>query len=148
MCGREATLIKADVESVNLMVCSACVKYGVKKTTERKLPAGQYYKASSKKEDIEFGIVVNYSSLIKSSREKRGMTQEEFAKHLNERESIVAKWESGLIKPRVDTARRLERILNIKLIEKEKDISFDELKTKKNDSLTLGDFIKIKKRKR
>ena len=76
------------------------------------------------------------------------MSQEDFAKFLNERESIVAKWEQGSLRPRIDTARRLERKLGIRLVEKEEETSEDvDVPKVKKDEFTLGDFIKVRKRK-
>ena len=168
MCGKEAGLVEADVEGVELNVCSGCLKFGtVKKKAEnsvssfsvsrsfigRSSDSRSFYHKSvgggeqNKKAEQEFKTVSNYSQLIKSAREKRGLKQEDFAKFLNEKESLVAKWESGLMKPSLDTAKRLERMLGIKLVESEVVGSFEQKVNKNADEFTLGDFIKVRKRK-
>ena len=93
-------------------------------------------------------IVSNYAQLIRSAREAKQMKQEDFAKFLNEKESILAKWESGSLKLRLDVARKLEKVLGVKLLEKDEseEIKLDN-KKKVADGFTLGDFVKVRKRK-
>ena len=62
-------------------------------------------------------VVSDYAQKIRKAREKMGLTQEEFAKKLAEKWSIMQKIESGQFKPSIEMARKLERILNIELIE-------------------------------
>ena len=95
-------------------------------------------------EEVEL-LVENFNDLIKNSRESQGMTQKEFAKKINEKESIVHKIETGSIKPSIQIARKLEKTLNIKLIEKYQE-EYKSTETKEPEDLTIGDLIKIKKR--
>lgn len=158
MCGKEARLVTADIEGGELNVCSNCTKYGtVKKSFRGNLSSSPSRERSSSvrrhfavKEEPSFRIVDNYSSLIRSAREKRDMSQEDFAKSLNERESLIAKWEQGSLKPRINIARKLEKKLGVKLVVKE-ETDGEDLKSEKSkkvsDEFTLGDFIKVRKRK-
>ena len=98
-----------------------------------------------KEEEPQFRIVRNYSYLLKSYREKKSMNQDDFADFLQEKVSILAKWESGRLRPSVDTARKLGKILNINLIESESTETFEDKKSKQDDFFTLGDFIKKRK---
>lgn len=151
MCGREADLVEAEIEQGRLKVCLNCAKFGQVKTKESVFGRNKsvHFPLNQKpvnRQEPELKVVRNYSSLIKSFRERQGLTQEDFAKLINERESIVAKWESGLIKPDLTVAKRLEKLLNINLIEMDSDISPAEEKSKKSGVLTLGDFIKVRKK--
>jgi len=85
--------------------------------------------------------------LLRSARESRGMSQEDFAKFLNERSSIVAKWESNGLKPRIGIAKKLSKLLNVNLVERDKKKVFEQKKYKKDEGFTLGDFIKVRKKK-
>ena len=148
MCGKEASLINADVEGVELKVCSGCAKYGANnQNTPKNFRKPFSGHKNQKKAEVEWKLVSNFSDLIKSAREKKGMNQEDFAKFLNEKESILSKWEQGTLKPRIFTARRLEKVLNVSLVAK--DIQ-EKVEIKKDKSLkgefTLGDFIKVRKR--
>ena len=75
------------------------------------------------------------------------MSQQDFATYLNERESVVSKWEQGQMQPSIETARKLERMLGLRLVEEETETSLSEPTAKKSDEPTLGDFIKVRKRK-
>ncbi|MAG02468.1 TIGR00270 family protein [Candidatus Pacearchaeota archaeon] len=146
MCGKEARLVLADVEGGELKVCSNCAKYGIVKKSS--VNVIHRFKSRSKREDgPQFKVVGNYSNLIRSSREKRGMKQEDFAKFLNERESIVAKWEQGSLKPRIDIARRVGRLLRISLVVKDEVADKVEIKKGKSSEFTLADFVKIRKKR-
>ena len=149
MCGKGANLINADVEGVELKLCQNCLKYGVvKKSSSSFSMGGSFKKRIVNKDEPEFKVVNNYSSLLRSARESKNMNQEDFAKFLKERSSIVTKWESGNLKPRVGIARKLSKLLNINLIEKDIKKDFEKKQNKrKEEGFTLGDFIKVRKRK-
>ncbi len=144
LCGKEALLVVAEIEGGEVEVCPGCAKYGVVKRRAGKpqvLP-----QPLPKPEEPEYGIVADYALLIRSARELKGMTQEDFAKLLSEKESILAKWEAGTLKPSIETARKLEKKLGIRLIELDETISV-KLDKGRSDELTLGDFVKVRKRK-
>ena len=152
MCGKDAQLVTADVEGVELKVCSGCVKYGVVKNSPgvRYNPGARSNSSVKlkpvKSEGPQFKVVGAYSSLIRSAREKKGMTQEDFAKFLNERESILAKWEQGSLQPSLGAAQRIGRVLRLNLVEKD-EAGEVEIKKSKSDEFTLADFVKVRKRK-
>lgn len=152
MCGKEADIVEADIEGVELNVCPGCVKFGVQKSVffgpkkAGELHSNEFSRRKTARSEPELKIAANYSQLIRLARDKRNLNQEDFAKLINERESLVAKWESGLMKPNIDAARRLEKLLRIQLVEEEDSISFAAEK-RKADELTLGDFVKIRTRK-
>ena len=146
MCGREAPLVKAEIEDSELNVCHSCARYGKIKSSPANL-SRQRSPAVVKKPSIEEAVVSNYAQLIRSQREMRNLNQEDFAKLLNEKESVAAKWEAGSLKPGVETAKKLEKILGIKLVYVEELEDYKAEKGKKSDVLTLGDFVKVRKRK-
>jgi len=149
MCGKEAELFKATVEGTQLNVCKSCSRYGkvLKKVIE---PAKQMPKPIKKieivqKEEVEEIIVENYPALIKDKRESLGLKQEELAKKLNERESLIQKVESGHMRPSIKLAKKLERFLGIELVEEFKRKAFESNK-KSSGPLTIGDLIAIKRK--
>jgi putative transcription factor len=151
MCGREAELFKAIVEGAPLEVCGGCARFGkiVSKPQLRNPEKKQFQRAPmpKRKEVVEL-ISQDYSEKIRNAREKLGLTQEEFSKKLNERESFMQKIESGQMKPSIDMARKLEKELHIILVEnfEEGEVPIETPKSKA-DGFTLGDFIKDKRKK-
>ncbi|MCS7143330.1 MAG: multiprotein-bridging factor 1 family protein [Aigarchaeota archaeon] len=62
-------------------------------------------------------IVDEYGSRIREARERLGLTREELASRIQEKASYVKKIENGEAKPSVSLARKIERVLKIKLLE-------------------------------
>lgn len=137
MCGKESSLFNAEIEGVVLQVCKDCAKYGKvlsrvrdpnfeqdsKREPSRTGRDGRFgsrfgYKnrLSAKEEPLEV-ISDNYSNLIRNTREKKGIKQEDFAKIINEKWSLVSGIESGKIKPSIELAKKIEKNLGIKIVE-------------------------------
>mgnify|MGYP001558703136 CR=1 FL=1 len=143
MCGKDSGLVNAVIEQVEIKVCSGCARFGTVRESNE-LPQFRSRKAEHKEPGLK--IVSNYASLLRQSRERQGLTQEDFAKLLQERESIVAKWEQGRMQPSVEIARKLEKLLSISLIEEDIELSVVNKKSSASDGFTLGDFIKVRKK--
>ena len=145
ICGKKYdNLNRALVEGVIIDVCGNCGKFG--KVFETKKIAESQKKVFVRKSAPEESIVDNYNEIIKKAREKKGLKQEELAKEIAEKESIIHKIETGSLKPSVTLARKLEQFLNIKIIEiieDKKEISFNS----KDGEMTIGDLLKVQKRK-
>jgi putative transcription factor len=149
MCGKTIDRIyKTMVEGVLMDLCDDCSKFG-EVVSERNIMNEKYKK---KKEAVKEAkenkirmqkLVDNYGKLIRDKRERKGLKQEELAKKLNEKESLIKNIEKGHIEPSLKTARKIEAFLKIKLIE---EVELDESVFGKNenggDELTLGDVIK------
>lgn len=153
MCGREAQLVKARIEGTELEVCQECTKFGevIEKPDikTKTIPIGRPSRPIPKRKEIIQVILPDYAQKIRQAREKMGLKQEEFAKKLNEKASIMQKIESGQFKPSIDMARKLERRLGIRLVDQ-----YDEggeipiaSPKRKEEGFTMADFIKDKRKK-
>ncbi len=148
LCGKvEERLNRTLIEGVELSVCPACSKFGkVIAPVKRYTPKEQHRmaeKSESREEKIEL-LVEGYAEIIKKKREAVGLTQKDFALRINEKESTVHNIETGTLEPALSLAKKLEKILGVRLVEEhlEKHESF---KKSKEVGFTLGDFIKAKK---
>lgn len=144
LCGKtEERLNRAIIEDVELNVCSTCSKFG-KVLAPKNVTLKETIKRVEPKEEKFEALIENYSDIIKRKREAIGLTQKDFANKINEKEITIHKIETGTLTPPLSLARKLEKILSIKLIEEclEKQEAFKRTKT---EGFTLGDFIKIKK---
>lgn len=150
LCGREKELVRAEIEGTMLTVCQECGKFGKVlgrvKTTEEIKKALAPKKEKIKEEGIEEKVVENFEEKIKKARERSGLSQEDFARFLNEKISVVQKWESGGLKPGIERAKEIGRALGMKLVEVVEEEKV-ELKGVKTGELTLGEAIKIRRRK-
>ena len=148
VCGAEGRLVKALIEGTELNVCQNCAKFGkILKAPVMFVKKGAVIKHEQKPEPLEI-IVPDYSTLIRKKREEMGLTQEDFAKKIAEKESIMQKIEAGQMEPSINIAKKLERFLNIKLVEQydEKGVALSA--KGKTAEFTIGDAIKLKQRKR
>ncbi len=143
MCGKDSSLVNTAIEQVEMKVCSGCARFGTVRESNE-LP--QFHERKAEHKEPGLRIVSNYALLLRRSREGKGLTQEDFAKSLQERESIVAKWEQGKMQPSVEAARKLEKLLNVSLIEEDIEMSAVKNKSSASGGFTLGDFIKVRKR--
>lgn len=145
LCGNKEVSISAEIEGVVLRVCAPCGRFGkvLSKPLQQTIMKRDAQQRTSVVEVIET-MMDDYAIKIKQAREKRNMNQEEFARFLNERESTLQKIETGKQLPDIETAKKLEKQLQIKLVEK---ITLDSTtRSQKNmgSSLTIGDLLQCK----
>ncbi len=148
MCGKEGELYKAKVEGVEMNVCDRCSKFGkvVKKVNVEVAEAKKIFRREVKAEkEIVESVVEDCGVKIKKKREKMGLKQEELAQKIAEKESMVHKIESGKMMPSMKLAKKLERFLEIKLVEFEEEEESPIVPKGTGGGLTIGDMIKIKK---
>ncbi len=78
---------------------------------------------------------------------KRKVFQEKsLVKKIYEKVSVINRIESGKMVPDIKLAKKLEKILNITLIEKISDMELEDFKNVSSGGPTLGDIVKIKKK--
>lgn len=155
MCGREQAALRASVEGSVLSVCEGCSKFG--KVIGRIAMAAAAKKKKEKaavaiaEDETEF-VVTNFGQLLKQKREELGrkledsfMKLEDFAKMIGVKESVLHKMETGAYKPNAEEAMRIGKLLRLKLVEKAEAVE-SIVPEPKNDQLTLGDMIKIRKK--
>ena len=147
MCGSEGALYKALIEYAELNVCIDCSRFGkvietVKENVGSEIKKSEKNTEDAKKEILDV-IAEYFADKIKNKREQLGLTQEDFAKKINEKESMVHKLETGIFVPPLGLARKLEKLLHIKLVERHEE-NYEKSAKGKNDTFTIGDFVKMK----
>lgn len=145
MCGKKEAEYKTIIEGTELTVCSTCSRYG--KVLQKPKPIAKKRKsiAIEKKEKPEIikKVISDYGQKIRKARTKKEMTQKEFAKKLNIKESLLQKIENSLFKPSIPLAQKLEKILKIELVEEVEEKKI-EIKKGKTERMTIGDLIDLK----
>jgi putative transcription factor len=92
-------------------------------------------------------LIEDYAKVIRTARQKVGISQEELAQRVGERISTLQAIEAGRQKPNNKTIRGLERELGISLLE---PIDSIPIKTSRGSSVagpTLGDRVVVKRKK-
>lgn len=163
MCGAEAKgpLKRIKIEGAELSVCNACAKYGTEvqgtapRTSAAQASRTSAYSGSAKPQvqrsrdlfDRMGGdLVEDYADRIRDARMKLGMTQKDLALAMMERELLVKKLEKGELIPEDEVRKKLEKTLNISLLDEglsePTDLHHARMTT------TMGDVIQIKKAKK
>ncbi|WP_396612865.1 multiprotein bridging factor aMBF1 [Haloferax sp. S1W] len=167
MCGSDqASLKKVKVEGAELQLCDDCAEFGTEVRTESassststkystsssssKTSRSSGSSSSSSKtrrrrdmfDDMD-EIAADYDARIRDARESRNMSQEDLAKSLNEKASLIRKLERGDILPPDSVREKLERKLDISLVEGASDDE-SEWSGGSNTTTTLGDVVKRK----
>jgi len=150
MCGKEEAKFEVEIEGTRMNVGTDCSKFGklirkIRPTSNVEQKREQ--KIIIKKEEKLQLIVTNYSNIVKSAREKKGLKQEEVAKQIHEKESVIHNIESGRREPRLELARKLEKFFGITLIENYQKEKFKQ-SSSKDLGMTVGDMISVKTRKK
>ncbi|GGI98684.1 transcriptional regulator [Halobellus salinus] len=170
MCGSEqSSLTTVKVEGAELQLCDDCKEFGTEVRTESSSSASTKYSTSSSGgsgsgsggsagsgaggggssrrrrdmfDDMD-EIVAEYDQRIRTARESRGLSQEDLAKELNEKASLIRKLERGDMLPSDDVRTKLETELEISLIEGD-DADDTEWSGDSSTTTTLGDVVKRK----
>ncbi|MFB6136060.1 MAG: multiprotein bridging factor aMBF1 [Halobacteriaceae archaeon] len=167
MCGAETsspTTVK--VEGAELQVCDDCVEFGTEVRTQESSATSTKYSTSSSSDSSSSGgsggsggsgsrrrrdmfdemdeLASDYDQRIRQAREEAGLSQEELAREVNEKASLIRKLEHGDVLPSDDVQRKLERKLDIELTESGGGGDDEWSSDTAGEGLTLGDMVKRK----
>jgi putative transcription factor len=156
VCGREiyGQPYYRIIEGGKMTVCSRCAQFGTKEWDPKK-PQGKPVRRRTSpasrprpRSEIEvaeaFELVDNYGELIRKTRQRKGVSVEDFAKKISEKESVVKKLEKEQLNPSMDLIKKVQRELGVKLIEEAPTSTSGTFLTRPMGPRTLGDLIKIK----
>jgi len=154
--GRRIYACEKCIERYNLIRISKLSNALTSKSTSKAIASHQTFQAikafkfphkSSHKAGLiqtdEYVLTNNFGAKIKGARESLGLTQEDLAKRLKIKVSLIKKIETEKWSPPIELAKKIERELNISIIEKEpEEVSYPkEFLKKSKDQLRLGDYL-------
>ena len=103
---------------------------------------------STSKNFEDYEITENFSKSLQKGRTKMGISQEELAKLLKERLSVIQKIESDKISPSIKLSREIERVLKIELLTTQESTKKLDTKGDVGSELTIGDIFQYKKKEK
>ena len=120
ICGKKivGNPIKTKIESSIMLTCNECAKFGKVQREPPKARKHRPVKRAPRIREPSEEVVEEYKGIIRDAREKKGWSREELGEKLYEKASVISRIESGKMVPDIKLARKLEKTLNIKLIEK------------------------------
>jgi len=141
---------KVIIDRATLIACEKCAKrykvsYEIPTKPIIKKRTSTFYKPRAR--FTEYEIVDDFAERIREAREAMGLTRELLAQMVGEKESTIRRIESGTLIPDINLARKLERVLKIVLVVESSLYYGEEGYSSKKYELTLGDIIRIKKKK-
>jgi len=156
ICGREITAqaFKVRVEGAKMLVCGKCQRLGkpyveeapprLHLATATSVPRITHRKKAPElpREMDELDLAEDYPEIVRRQRMKLGLSQEDLAKRVKEKLSVIQKIETGKMSPYTKLCRELEHVLKVKLLVPRKEASVP--KTSAPAEVTLGDIIRIK----
>ena len=137
-----------------MTVCEDCKNYGIEKpkVSQKKsfAPRSVISKPANRPRDLSIDLgeelVENFHIIIRRERERRGWSQEDLAKKIQEKVSLIKKIENAEITPEPEVIEKLERVFDIKLRERVEEV---KVETKRVDMTpTLGDVVVIRRKRK
>jgi putative transcription factor len=166
MCGEtiRGTPKLVRVEGAELQVCMKCEKFGTEVQQVRRTdvarpaaapsrqgqaPPPSAVPAERRKRDLfdymEGEIVDDYAHRIRKARMEKGLSTKELALQIKEREHLIKKIENSELMPEDGVRKKLEKVLEIRLIDT--PVTETEKKVPGKLASTLGDLTIIRKEK-
>jgi uncharacterized protein (TIGR00270 family) len=148
ICGRAPVRAQIQVEGAKMLACGPCMRTG--KVLQRFDEGGaSVAKAAPTALESSEEIIEGYGKIIASAREKSGLPLAVIAERMRERESYLHAVEHERLMPTIEVARKLEKELRIRLVEKVADVSGPSAASPKSYTPpTLADMIETKKKKK
>jgi putative transcription factor len=155
LCGNECKDCKpATVDGVKMMLCPGCMRHGkgLRSSLQAEPRNVVLQRISRPREkdvfvNMDKELVSKWNEKIKDARKKKGLTREQLGFNIGERTVTISKIENGDLRPSDKVITKLEKELEIKLIESVKEVpSTKSAGVNYGGGLTLGDFIKNEKK--
>lgn len=144
ICGRKISKsIRIEIDKSILTVCYECSRFGTIVRKERKIKSLKTPRPS-RIQDEEEEVIENFGEIIKKRREELGISREEFAKKLGEKESVIRRIENEEMYPSRDLLLKIERLLKTSLRVKLKNVVKEKMPS---FNITLGDVAIVREGK-
>lgn len=108
---------------------------------QRRGGADRYAGVVERVERYEF--VEDLGNVVRKAREARFLTREQLAEMVGEKVSTIRRIENNELKPSFELARKLEKVLKVKLLVEATDEVFERVVTRaQRRGLTIGDVLR------
>ena len=153
ICGKKLVEepLKIKLDGSIMITCKECSKFGKiqREPPKPKKPGvsrskGTTSRVQRPREPAE-EVVENVKDIVREAREKKRWSREELGVKIYEKASVITRIESGKMIPDLKLARKIEKLMNVVLVEKNDDVTADEVGHSKIRGATIGDIARIKK---
>lgn len=146
ICGKDTDLNRHRIEGCEMSVCANCSKFGEKLLGQSSATASFQKKTlqQEKGKESEQFIGKSAGNKIKNARQTKGLTQEQLAKAIAEKASVIQRIESSHMSPAISTAEKLEKFLGISIVEEAEETEIRREAPDKEEGFTIADLLKKK----
>ncbi len=148
ICGKGPVRAQILLEGARLLACASCMRGGkiLHRFDDDEAAAGPISAPPSAMESSE-EIIDGYGKLIRNAREKASLPVAVVAERIREKESYLAAIEAERFMPTMEVAKKLEKELGIKLIERTQSaVGGPSGGSRKFTEPTLADMVDTKKK--
>jgi putative transcription factor len=149
ICGKAPVRAQILIEGAKLLACASCMRSGKvlhRFDDEERAPAagGPVMVIEATEEIIE-----DFPRIVKVARERIGLPLSVVAERIREKESFLHALEGGRLTPTLEVARKLEKELGVKLVEKvSATVAASNTGSRVFTPPTLADMVDLKKKKK
>ena len=101
---------------------------------------------NSRNDEPSEELIEDFSFEVRKAREAKDWSREDLGKKINERVSVITRIETGKMTPDTKLTKKLEKALNIKLLEKVDNVDLNQFINSSSGERTLGNIMKIKRK--
>lgn len=137
--------IRVKIDGSVMQTCKECSKFGKVQKEPRKPAKPRTIPRRPRIREPSYEVSEDFNTIIRQAREKKAWSREELAKKLYEKASVIGRIESGKMIPDIKLARKIEKILNISILDKIEDEQPEDTVSSRRGGTTIGDIAHIKR---
>lgn len=147
ICGKKVVgrPVRVKIDGSIMQTCNECSKFGKVQKEPRKPVKPRTSPRRVRVREPTYEVSEEFNTLIRIAREKKGWSREDLAKKLYEKASVINRIESGKMIPDIKLAKKIEKVLNITILDKIEDNPLEDLSQSKMGGTTIGDIAQIKR---
>ena len=147
---------RVKIDSSVMAVCDECAKFG---RIQKEPPKPKFIKQKKKnskntkkqqqqkrREKPQEELIENYDEIIRKKRESKNWTREQLGQKINEKISVINRIESGKMVPDTKLIKKLEKTLDIELLEQYNTDDLSQYLGNSDSGVKLGSIVKIKRK--
>lgn len=128
-----------------MQTCQDCSKFG---KVQREPPRTSKPRTPPRRpryQEPSYEVLEDFNTVVRAAREKKGWSREDLGEKVYEKVSVINRIESGKMVPDLKLARKLERILKIRLLERVEMEKQEDIGPQNIKGATIGDIARIKR---
>ncbi|MDO5848371.1 MAG: multiprotein bridging factor aMBF1 [Methanobrevibacter sp.] len=145
---------RVKIDGSIMAVCDECAKFG---RIQKEPPKPKFRKQNNKNKNTnkrqnrrndepQEELIENYNDIVRRKREAKNWTREQLGQKLNEKVSVINRIESGKMVPDTKLIKKLEKTLDIELLETYNTDDLKQYVGTSGSGVKLGSIVKIKRK--